>query len=204
MREWLLVIAWIVALKLVQVVLARIPLSFFARRKILHILVGFSVIPLTRGIHDWYVALVPILMILSANAISNLKGIPPRSPLYRAYIILGVLMPLALLLFLWRQGRAQTIVVAVLMMTLGDAAAAIGGRFWGRHRIFQQKKTVEGSLCNFLVSFTTVFIATRSAVTSMAAAFTAATIEATVPGIWDNPTVLFAALLLLYYFKAVQ
>ena len=204
MHEWLFVIAWIVSLRVLQILLARFSLSHFADRKILHILVGFSVIPLTRVIPHWYVALVPVLMILSANARSNLKGQPARSFLYRAYAMLGVLLPLALLLFLWRQGRMQTIVLAVLVMTLGDAAAAIGGRMWGAHRLFRNNKTLEGALCNLLVSFATVFVATRSVLVSTAAALTATTVEATVPGIWDNPAVLIATLLLLSYFKIVQ
>jgi dolichol kinase len=98
----------------------------------------------------------------------------------------------------------QTIVLAVLVMTLGDAAAAIGGRVWGKKRLFQHNKTLEGTLCNLLVSFATVFVANRSVPLSMLAALTAATVEATVPGIWDNPAVLLALLLLLSYFNNVQ
>src|SRR5262245_58152391 len=123
MFEWVTVILWIAIIKLLP-----------RKRKLIHIIVVLSVVPLVICIHHCYVAAVPLAMVYGANAHTNLIGIPPRSTLWRVYAIFGVAVPLILFLYLWKQGRTDIVVAAVLVMTFGDVAAAFGGRAFGVHR----------------------------------------------------------------------
>src|SRR5262249_46236438 len=140
MTEWLTVILWIVGIKLLP-----------SRRKLMHIVVGLSVVPLVIWIHHWYVAAIPLTMIFAANARTNLSGIQPRSTLWRMYAVFGVAAPLTLFLLLWHRGRTDIVVAAVLMMSFGDVAAAYGGRAFGVHRFSWNGKSLEGAICNLLV-----------------------------------------------------
>jgi hypothetical protein len=200
MSEWLVLLVWIASLKVLQILLPRT----FASRKILHVLVGLSVIPLVHWIHHWSIAAIPATLILAANAHANLQGVPARAWRRRAYSVFGFLIPLALLLYLWAKGRTGVIVLSVLVMSLGDAAAAWGGLALGKRRIPWTGKSLEGALCNLLVSFTILFAFTHAVLPSVLTSTAAASLEAVVPGAWDNPAVLMLVALLLIYFNTIQ
>jgi dolichol kinase len=47
--------------------------------------------------------------------------------------------------------KPRIFTAALLYLALGDAAAALVGRAWGRHKLMGGRKSVEGALANFFV-----------------------------------------------------
>ncbi|MBI4377438.1 MAG: hypothetical protein HY549_13445 [Elusimicrobia bacterium] len=104
-----------------------------------------------------------------------------------------------LLVMLFFGDRPALVSAAILCLALGDAAAALAGRLWGRHKIMAGRKSLEGSAACWTVS---LFCAlwTGFPAGPCAAAATAATLIELLPNNeWSNDNlwmpVAFAAAL---------
>jgi dolichol kinase len=185
----------------------------FSARKTFHVIAGLSVVPLALWVRPWYLAAIPVTWMLAGNARGNLQRLQGASAGKRAaYLGAGIVLPVLSILILWSRGRADVVALAVLMMSFGDAAAAVAGRWWGRARgLPEGRKTAAGLAA---------YVAAALAAAAMGAwalgaprpvpwpAFGAASVagggaEALCPGAWDNPVVLLVTLFILSLFRLV-
>ncbi len=79
---------------------------------------------------------------------------------------------------------------AILMTTFGDMAAALIGKFYGKRRVFKEifnnDKSIEGSVSEFIVDFLIGFLITGNPVVSLVMSFFATLTETAVNKIDDN------------------
>jgi dolichol kinase len=174
----------------------------FAARKTSHLAVGFWVVPLAAFVHRWYLAAIPITMILAANVHANSQRGNLGRMEKRLFPLFGCLLPVALILHFWNQQRSDLVVLAVLAMTVGDTAAAVIGIRFGKRRIPWTGKTVEGGVANFLASLVVLAAAGHAGYGMPLSLFplpaaVVALLEAVLPGEWDNPLAVVALLVLL-------
>ena len=73
--------------------------------------------------------------------------------------------------------RPRVVTAALLSLALGDAAAALAGKAWGRHRLPGSAKSVEGSLACLLVCLGAGLAAGLGAVPAAGAALAATVVE---------------------------
>ncbi len=177
--------------KLLKVVTQRGFISPFAARKISHLAVGFWVVPLAVFVKSWYLAAIPITMILAANVQANSQRANFGRLEKRLFPLIGFLLPDILILYLWSHQRSDLVVLAVLAMTVGDTAAACVGTRFGKHKIPSTGKTVEGAVANFVSTLFVLagvgyFFYGMPPVSFPVAAALAAIVEAMLPGQWDN------------------
>lgn len=176
----------------------------FSARKISHLTVGLWVIPLAAFVHRWYLVAIPITMILAANVHANAQRGSLGRMQERIFPLVGFLLPEVLILNFWHQQRSDLVVLAVLAMTVGDTAAAYAGIYFGKRRISWTGKTVEGGLANFistlgvLVGVGHLFYQLPVGLFPVPAVLVA-TLEAILPGEWDNPLAVVLLLLLLRF-----
>jgi dolichol kinase len=185
----------------------------FAARKTFHVIAGLSVVPLTLWVKPWYLAAIPVTWMLAGNARGNLRRLRGAGQGQRAaYLGAGIVLPVLFMLALWSRGRADVVALAVLMMSCGDAAAAVAGRWWGRARGRPEgQKTVAG-----LAAFVAAALAAAALGAWMlgtlrpvpwpalgAAAVAGGGAEALCPGAWDNPVVLLVTLFILSLFLLI-
>ena len=205
--EILVLVLWIAFLPLLQWALNLFikgeVIAPFAARKISHVLVGVWVIPFSCWIHRWYLAAIPISMILAGNVHANVRRADLDRRQKRLFPLVCFVLPLVLVLFFWNQ-YPGVVVLAVLSMTLGDTAAALVGRHWGQHRIAWTGKTWEGAAANFIVSLLVMVTAGRGfyhqpAIIFVMPAAAVAVLETILPGEWDNPLSIVLLLILLRY-----
>ena len=134
-------------------------------RKVVHVGVGVWVVPTLLLFDSWTWAIIPPATFVILNTLS-----------YRFKLVgsmeeggsnLGtILFPLAFILMLavfWPRGRPDVIAGGILVLALGDAAAAIVGRKFGRirYRVGSGHRSVEGSLAMFGFSLLALGLATR-------------------------------------------
>ena len=178
-------------------------ITTFTARKISHLAVGFWAVPLAAFVHHWYLAAIPITMILAANIHANSQRGSLGRLTRRVYPLVAFLLPEMLILYFWRQQRSDVVVLAVLAMTVGDTAAAYVGIRFGRLRIPWTGKTVEGGIANFIG--TLLVLAGVGHLYRMPLdlfvlpAVLVACLEAVLPGEWDNPLTVIVLLVLLAY-----
>lgn len=154
---------------------ARFNLPFELTRKLYHLVITLSIFPLVKFFSAWYTAV--LAAVLFAVLVYPLLLLVERSPLYRRIAVeraggefksslLVVQASLALLLLIfWGLLGAEwkyVAVVAVMAWGLGDAAAALVGKNFGRRRIrhprIEGTKTVEGTRAMFLTSALAIFL----------------------------------------------
>ncbi|MBI5242002.1 MAG: hypothetical protein HY926_16130 [Elusimicrobia bacterium] len=82
-----------------------------------------------------------------------------------------------LAVILLARGEARIVTAAVLCLALGDAAAALVGKAWGRHRLPGSAKTVEGSAACLLVCLACGLAAGLGPMPAAAAAVAATAVE---------------------------
>lgn len=130
-------------------------------RKFVHIGVGniillawFLQIPRLTGILFSVLFSVLVLLSYQVKILESLNGVGRRS---FGTFFYAVSMGL-LLTFFWYPGIQPFAVIGVLVMTWGDALAALVGQTWGRHRLGSLRKTWEGSLTMWAVSSGVVFL----------------------------------------------
>ncbi len=132
--------------------------SFDLSRKIIHIGVGTWVLPTVLLFHSGFVAAAPPAVFVVLNVLS-LRGKWTRAMDAEAGSNIGtVLFPLSfmiLLLVLWNlAGGKAAIAAGILSLAWGDAAAALIGKAWGRHRyrVGEGWRSFEGSAAMFAFS----------------------------------------------------
>jgi dolichol kinase len=190
--------------KVLDVSIQKAFISPFTARKITHLAVGFWVLPLAAFVQSWYLAAIPITMILAANVHANSQRANLGRLEKRLFPLVGFLLPEILILYFWRHQRSDLVVLAVLAMTLGDTAAACIGIRFGRHKIPSTGKTLEGAVANFVVTLLVLagvghaFYGMRFVSFPLAAA-AAAILEVVLPGQWDNSLAVVVLLALLRY-----
>ena len=103
-------------------------------------------------------------------------------------------------------GDSMLVLASVYAWGFGDAAAALIGKKYGKHKILGGKKSWEGSLAMFAVSFVSVFVILmlRSGmpvygyiITAIVTAFASAVVEYLTPGGFDTIACPFAAMTVL-------
>jgi dolichol kinase len=167
-------------------------------------MLGFCVIVLDLFVRHWYLAAIPITMILAANVHANTRRGNLRRFAKRIFPLAGFLAPLALILSFWHEQRSEIVVLAVLAMTIGDTAAAIVGRRFGKHKVSWTGKSLEGALANFAGSLLILICAGLALYHLPLKMFflpagAVAGLELVVGGEWDNPASIMLLILLLGY-----
>ena len=133
-------------------------ISFDVSRKIIHVGVGSWIVPtIFLFDHAWAAALPPavfILLNLASRRLGLVKAMEEEAGDNRG----TVLFPLAfviLILLLWNQAGGRVALAAgILVLAWGDAAAALIGKRWGRHRyrVGSGWRSLEGSAAMCIVS----------------------------------------------------
>lgn len=139
-------------------------ISFDVSRKIIHVGVGTWIIPtILLFDHAWAAALPPavfVLLNLGSRKLGLVKAMEEEAGDNRG----TVLFPLAfviLILLLWNQpGGRVALAAGILVLAWGDAAAALIGRRWGRHRyrVGSGWRSLEGSLAMLLTSIVAIAV----------------------------------------------
>ncbi len=150
-------------------------LPFEITRKLYHIVITLSILPLVKVFSAWYMAVLAafLLVLIAYPALTLLE----HSSLYRriavergsgefkrSLIIVQTSIALLIFIFWGLHGEAwkYIAVVAVMAWGLGDAAAALVGKAIGRRRIvhpwIEGAKTYEGTLAMYIVAGLMIFL----------------------------------------------
>ncbi len=199
-QELVVVLAWFLFLAWTQRLILRT-----GSRELIHLIVGLTIIPLVFWIQHWFVAAIPTIVILSANAGANKIRLDPARPsIIRIYPFFAVVVPAFFLLFFWNKHRIDVIAQSVLLMTFGDAAASFVGKRFGSGRIRWTGKSLQGLLAFILASLLTLLLSDWflfhnpvSIAKLLSVSLICGVVELVVPGAWDNPAVLTISALLL-------
>ena len=201
----------------------------FVFRKILHLIAACMIaILLIIPIH-WWVA--EIIVGISAIGLTVLLLIFEPTPIYKKFFVekskheilisflLFFLVVACLIALFWGYKGYNNrfyVIIAILAWGLGDAAAAICGRLFGKHKVsgklIEGTKSIEGSVMCFVFSFTISLILL---LTLMYLVWWLALIEALLIGLLvsfaelftkkglDNITCPFVAALILFLFSLI-
>jgi dolichol kinase len=149
--------------------LASVPTEVF--RKLLHLILIGSVFVWLYAFPTWWLAALAVVLftVLVFPILWAAERLPGYSALLtqrepgeiKSSLVIVFGMFTVLIGVCWGAlGERYLIVAAVLAWGLGDAAAALVGRSWGRHhlqgRLIDGRKTLEGTLAMFAVSFAAV------------------------------------------------
>jgi phytol kinase len=131
-----------------------------AARKASHVAIGLAALPLPWLFHDDMPVL--ILAVAACAGLFALRAVPalkarfgcalhgiPRASFGEFAFVAGVALA-----FVLAQGHPAAYVAAILTLALGDTAAALVGRSFGRHRydVGRAQKSLEGSCAFFAVA----------------------------------------------------
>ncbi|MBN1428468.1 MAG: phosphatidate cytidylyltransferase [Anaerolineae bacterium] len=166
---------FVVAALLALLFKARLKVPFEVFRKMLHLVITLSILPLSRLFSTWYVAVLaafllvlimyPVLALVENTTIFK-RFAPERAggEFKRSLIIVQLSFAILIAVFWGMLGmdRRYIVVVAVMAWGFGDAAAALVGKAFGRRRILhpriEGRKTVEGTLAMFVVAGLAIFL----------------------------------------------
>lgn len=184
------------------------------RRKSIHVIPGFLAYPVVMWLGRLAGVLISALFLLLylLNELSLRKGLRVKVPIaYHTYRVMAReeelkgryftgtiyfwLLTLVTILLL----EPQRAVAAVMVSSLGDAAAAITGKAIGGARWpFNKRKTLAGSLAMLAVSISSCLLVGIQLPASLAVPLIATIVEAsTRPSVLDELTVPLAALIVL-------
>lgn len=199
--------------------LIRMPKEVF--RKILHLILLGSVFGWTYAFETWWIALTAVLifLVIVYAVLHFAEGIPGYSELLvernrgeiKRSLVAVCVMLASLIAICWGVlGQRYLVIASVSAWGLGDAAAAlVGKRFGRRHiegRFVEGRKSLEGTLAMFAVSFfsvLTILLAYGSLKwhgyipVSLATATVSAVVELYTKGGMDTLTCPLAAALVL-------
>lgn len=209
--ELVVVTTWLAGMRLTHDLLGRVVrrgrLSAFVARKTFHVVLGVWVVPLVHGLTRAWLFLPAVALILAGNAGANWHRHRASIRLSRGvYFLAVVIVPLLALAWAWQSGRRVELVLAVLAMSAGDAAAAIAGRRLGGPRLPWTGKSLAGAAVNAMAVLGIVMIGGRCGdgftlpvllPAAGTAAAAGAAVEVTLPGWLDNPAMLVTVLLIL-------
>jgi dolichol kinase len=168
-------------------------------RKIVHVGIGMWIVPTYLIFEAWYWAAMPALGFVVLNTFAWHFGWF-RSMKGEKRNIGVILFPLstALALALFWEGPARVIgAAAMLVLTFGDAAAAVVGRSCGRTKyvLLDHQRSVEGSSAMFVASFLAIVgaflvfgapVGSAVVLAAVLAAAVATAVEAVCPWGLDN------------------
>lgn len=150
----------------------KVPSEVF--RKMLHLVITFSILPLLKLFSSWYMAVLaafllvlimyPVLALVENS--SFYKKIAPERAVgefKKSLVVVQLSFAILISVFWGLLGidYHYIAVVAVMAWGFGDAAAALAGKAFGRRRIQHERiegaKTVEGTLAMFVVAGLAIF-----------------------------------------------
>lgn len=159
------------ALALTMKQLVKMPKEVF--RKILHMILLGSVLAWTYGFETWWIALSAILVFLSVvfpvlhfaertRGYSNLLVERKSGEIKRSLVAVCVMLAVLITVCWGMLGQKYLVLASVAAWGLGDAAAAlVGKRFGKRHiegKLVEGRKSLEGTMAMFVVSFISVLL----------------------------------------------
>ena len=150
-----------------------VPMPREVFRKILHIILLGSIFVWTDAFATWWVSAVAALLFIATvypvlalaermPGYSELLTERKRGEIKRSLVVVfGMFAALICVCWGWL-GEKYLVTASVLAWGLGDAAAALVGKRFGRHyiqwRLVEGRKSLEGTLAMFGVSFLSVMI----------------------------------------------
>ena len=183
-------------------------------RKLVHIGAGMWVFGALALFDHYWAALIATTAFIGINWLSARRSLIPAMDAARTEGLGTVWFMVSftvLLGWFWSTGRPHLAAAAMMALTWGDAAAAIVGRAWGRHRyrIGGQSRSLEGSaalaLATFLSVTPTLFLLApgiyslgRAALAGALVAAVAALLEPAAPHGQDNLSVPVGAGIVLW------
>jgi dolichol kinase len=197
----------------------KIPAEVF--RKILHMILLGSIFVLAYAFHTWWVSAVTafVFMAVVYPVLMFAERIPGYSKLLTERKCGEIKLSLIVVFFMFAvligvcwgwMGEKYLVIASVLAWGLGDAAAALVGKRFGRHyiegKLVEGRKSLEGTLAMFAVSFiavTAVLMANGSVAwyccvpVALLTAACCAVVELYTKGGMDTLTCPFAAAALL-------
>lgn len=150
-------------------------IPFEITRKMYHLVITLSIFPLLKLFSAWYIAvlaalilallLYPVLALAERYSLYNRIAVERKSGEFKKSILI-VQLSMAILIFVFwgllGDSWQYIAVVAVMAWGLGDAAAALIGKAFGRRQIqhpwIEGSKTVEGTQAMFVTAALTVFL----------------------------------------------
>lgn len=148
-----------------------IPKEIF--RKILHIILLGSILVLTYGFNSWWISAMAAMTfaVMVFPILAFAEKIPGYSELLierksgeiKSSLILVFSMFTVLICLCWGWlGEKYLVIASVYAWGLGDAAAALVGKRFGSHyiegKMVEGRKSLEGTLAMFVVSFVSVLV----------------------------------------------
>jgi dolichol kinase len=141
-------------------------------RKTLHMIMLGSIFVWTYAFHTWWIAALSTLLFIAAlypvlllaerflpgysNLLTERKTGELKTSLVVAFGMFAILITVCWGLL----GERYLVIASVLAWGLGDAAAALVGKRFGRHHVegkmIEGRKSIEGTLAMFVVSFIAV------------------------------------------------
>lgn len=154
---------------------ARFNLPFEVTRKLYHLLITLSIFPLVRFFHAWYMAVLaafllallayPALALVEKTAVYRRIAVERQGGEFKSSLIIvqgSIALLLTVFWGLLGESWKYIAVTAVMAWGLGDAAAALIGRNFGRRRIphprIQGAKTYEGTLAMYVTAGLALFV----------------------------------------------
>ncbi len=197
-----------------------------ARRKVLHTIAFLIILVIAVASEHWYVPALlslifivivyPILRACESNAFYAKLFQERNAGEVRRSLILLFATAAALITVFWGVlGSELTVIASVLAWGLGDEAAALIGKRFGKHklgwRFADHNKTYEGSCAMFVVAFIAVFAllvaggisAQRPALAALIAAAVATVTEAATKKGYDTVTVPCATAAAIWIVMAI-
>lgn len=135
-------------------------------RKVVHVGVGLWIIPTLLLFSSWTWAIVAPAVAIVTNVISYKLSLVPSIEEEGTGNVGTILFPIAFILLIvafWPLGRPDVVAGGILVLALGDAAAAVIGRRYGRrhYRVGGSTRSLEGSLAMAAFSVLALWIAVR-------------------------------------------
>ncbi len=177
-NDWIgvgLYIGFIIVIGLPAILLkVCVNLPFELMRKMYHLVITLSIIPLVSFFSTWYMAVLaavmfglltyPLLILVENSSLYKRIAVERECGEFkRSLIIVQVSIALMIFVFWGLLGTEwkYVAVVAVMAWGFGDAAAALVGKNFGRRRILHQRiegtKTVEGTHAMFVTAGLAIF-----------------------------------------------
>jgi dolichol kinase len=148
-----------------------VPAEIF--RKTLHIILLVSIFIWTYGFRAWWIsaAAAVVFILIVFPILSFAERIPGYSKLLterkhgeikRSLIVVFVMFTVLICVCWGWLGQRYLVIAAVLAWGLGDAAAALVGKYYGQHyiegKLVEGRKSVEGTFAMFVTSFISVLV----------------------------------------------
>lgn len=176
--------------------------SVFVLRKAVHVVTAVLFVPVVLGLdgRGWGLVLTAGMIGMNLQAVLGRRS---RSESSGVFVVVALhVAALAVLTAIWLGTDFRRILFPILVLGIGDATAALVGRWrgWGRLAGFRPGKTLSGMIGGFLVAGGAIIGCGRALgmgevlpLWRLALPAVAMLIEPFLPGEWDNPALLILA-----------